>query len=90
MFLIWLMKMRYGFRPQEKISFTKAKSFGIIHLKQKKKRNDEESTPAKALQRTSPRDPAAERDGAGGMWKMASEQRTEPQMKRFMRKLESR
>lgn len=78
MFLIWLMKMRYGFRPQEKISFTKAKSFGIIHLKQKKKRNDEESTPAKAFQRTSPRDPAAERDGAGGMWKMASEQRTEP------------
>ena len=43
-----------------------------------RKRNDEESTCIEAFQRTSPQVTVAERDGAGGMWKMASEQRTEP------------
>ena len=42
------------------------------------KRIDEESTQIQAFQRTSPQDTAAERDGAVDMWKMASEQRTEP------------
>ena len=43
-----------------------------------RKRIDEESTCTEAFQRTSPQVTAAERDEAGGMWKMASEQRTEP------------
>ena len=43
-----------------------------------RKRTDEESTCTEAFQRTSPQVTAAERDEAGGMWKMASEQRTEP------------
>ena len=43
-----------------------------------RKRNDEESTCAEAFQRTSPQVTVAERDGAGDIWKMASEQRTEP------------
>lgn len=64
--------------PPEKISFTNAKTSDIIHLKQQTKRIDEESTLIKALQRTSPGKEQAERDGAGDMWKMASEQRTEP------------
>ena len=62
----------------DKFSFTNPRPFSIIHIIQQTKRIDEESTPIKALQRASPRGTVAERDGAGDMWKMASEQRTEP------------
>lgn len=48
------------------------------------KRVDEESTHIGAFQRTSPQVAAAERDGAEDMWKMASEQRTEPTGARHM------
>lgn len=75
---VWLGDLWNNFAHQAQNFFTKSGISFIIHSIHEMKRFDEKSTCTRAFQRTSPRTTAAERDGAGGMWKMVSEQRTEP------------